>query len=64
VEDIMQPRTVLAHLGLARAYALQKKIAESRSAYGTFLALFQEAAPDLPILERAHREYLRLPPSS
>jgi tetratricopeptide (TPR) repeat protein len=64
VEDIMQPRTVLAHLGLARAYALQKKIAESRSAYGTFLALFQEAAPDLPILERAHREYLRLPPPS
>jgi eukaryotic-like serine/threonine-protein kinase len=64
VEDIMQPRTVLAHLGLARAYSLQNKIAESRSEYAKFLALFQEAAPDLSILEQAHREYLRLPPSS
>jgi predicted Zn-dependent protease len=64
VEDIVQPRTVLAHLGLARAYALQKKIAESRSEYAKFLALFQEAAPDLAILDQAQRENLRLPPSS
>ncbi|MGA2538628.1 MAG: hypothetical protein ABSF53_21655, partial [Terracidiphilus sp.] len=64
VEDIIQPRTVLAHLGLARAYAAQKKTAESRSEYATFLALFQDAAPDLAILEQARRESLSLPPSN
>jgi len=57
LEDIMQPRTILAHLGLARAYALENKTAESRSEYEKFFALWKDADTDIPALKQAHGEY-------
>ncbi len=50
----------LAHLGLARAYALQGHTAESRSAYEDFFTLWKDADPDIPILAHAKSEYARI----
>ena len=50
----------LAHLGLARAYALQGEKAKSRTAYQDFLALWKDADPDIPILQQAKAEYAKL----
>ncbi len=50
----------LAHLELARAYALQKNIPASRSAYRDFFGLWQDADADLPILHQAKSEYAAL----
>jgi serine/threonine protein kinase/tetratricopeptide (TPR) repeat protein len=50
----------LAHLGLARAAALEGAPSVAREAYDRFFALWKDADPDLPILESARREYARL----
>jgi len=50
----------LAHLGLARAYALTGESAKSRNAYQDFLALWKGADPDIPILKQAKAEYAKL----
>jgi tetratricopeptide (TPR) repeat protein len=50
----------LAHLGLARAYALQGDNAKARAAYQDFLALWKDADPDIPILLQAKAEYAKL----
>jgi len=60
----------LAHLGVARANALQAKTsqgadadaarARSLSAYKDFLTLWKDADPDIPILKRAKAEYAKL----
>ena len=50
----------LAHLGLARAYALRGEKAKSRTAYQDFLALWKDADPDIPILQQAKVEYAKL----
>ena len=50
----------LAHLGLARAYALRGEKAKSRTAYQDFLALWKDADPDIPILKEAKGEYAKL----
>ena len=50
----------LAHLGLARAYALRGEKAKSRTAYQDFLALWKDADPDIPILKQAKAEYAKL----
>jgi len=50
----------LAHLGLARAYALQGDSARARAAYQDFLALWKDADPDIPILKQAKAEYAKL----
>jgi tetratricopeptide (TPR) repeat protein len=60
----------LAHLGVARAYALQAKssngadadAARTRAlaAYKDFLALWKDADPDVPILKQAKAEYAKL----
>jgi tetratricopeptide (TPR) repeat protein len=50
----------LAHLGLARAYALQGDTAKSRAAYQDFLALWKDADPDIPVLIAAKSEYAKL----
>ncbi|MGA8101745.1 MAG: protein kinase, partial [Candidatus Acidiferrales bacterium] len=44
------PLGALAHLGLARAYALQGDTTKSRTAYQDFFALWKDADPDIPIL--------------
>ncbi|MGA8490533.1 MAG: protein kinase [Terriglobales bacterium] len=60
----------LAHLGVARANALQARtsqgadadLARSRAlaAYKDFLALWKDADPDIPILKEANAEYAKL----
>jgi tetratricopeptide (TPR) repeat protein len=60
----------LAHLGVARANALQAKssqgadadLARSRAlaAYKDFLTLWKDADPDIPILKEAKAEYVKL----
>ena len=50
----------LAHLGLARAYALQGDAAKERAAYQDFLALWKDADADIPILQQAKAEYAKL----
>ena len=50
----------LAHLGLARAYAMQKDTARARVSYHDFLTLWKDADPDTPILKQAKAEYEKL----
>ena len=60
----------LAHLGVARANALQAKTSQGADAYPArvraltaykdFLALWQDADPDIPILKEAKAEYAKL----
>jgi eukaryotic-like serine/threonine-protein kinase len=52
--------SVLSHLDLARAYALQGDIAKTKSAYQDFLTLWKDADPDIPILKQAKAEYAKL----
>jgi eukaryotic-like serine/threonine-protein kinase len=61
----------LAHLGVARANALQSRTSQgvdadaarvrARAAYKDFLALWKAADPDIPILKQAKAEYAKLP---
>jgi hypothetical protein len=53
----------LAHLGVARANALQARTsqgAEALAAYKDFLTLRKDADPDIPILKEAKAEYGKL----
>jgi eukaryotic-like serine/threonine-protein kinase len=60
----------LAHLGLARANALQAKTSQGAdadaarvralAAYKDFLILWKDADPDIPILKQAKAEYVKL----
>jgi Tfp pilus assembly protein PilF len=54
------PLGALAHLGLARAYALSGDTAKARTAYQNFFALWKDADPDIPILKEAKAEYVKL----
>ncbi len=55
-----EPIGALAHLGLARAYAMQGDTAKAKAAYQDFLTLWKDADPDIPILITAEAEYARL----
>jgi hypothetical protein len=50
----------LAHLGLARAYALSRDTAKARTKYQAFFALWNNADSDIPILKQAKAEFARL----
>jgi tetratricopeptide (TPR) repeat protein len=50
----------LAHLGLGRAYALQRDMAKALKSYQDFMALWKDADPDIPILKQAKEEYAKL----
>ena len=54
------PLGALAHLGLARAYALSGDAAKAKTAYQDFFALWKDADPDIPILKEAKAEYAKL----
>lgn len=54
------PLGVLAHVGLARAYALQGDSANSRITFDHFLLLWKEADADIPILRRVKAERHKL----
>jgi eukaryotic-like serine/threonine-protein kinase len=51
---------VLAHLGIARAYALGGDTTKAKTAYQDFFALWKNADPDIPILKQAKAEYAKL----
>jgi cytochrome c-type biogenesis protein CcmH/NrfG len=55
-----EPIGALAHLGLARSYAMQGDTAKAKAAYQDFLTLWRDADPDIPILKRAKAEYAKL----
>jgi serine/threonine protein kinase/Tfp pilus assembly protein PilF len=55
-----EPIGALAHLGLARAYALQGDTSKARGAYQDFLTLWKDADADIPILIAAKSEYAKL----
>jgi tetratricopeptide (TPR) repeat protein len=50
----------LAHLDLARAYAMQGDVAKARAAYQDFLTLWKDADPNIPLLKQAKAEYENL----
>ena len=54
------PLGPLAHLGLARAYALQGDTGHARTAYQDFFTLWKDADPDIPVLIAAKAEYAKL----
>ena len=54
------PVGALAHLGLARAYALSGDTAKARTAYQDFFGLWKGADPDIPIYKQAKTEYAKL----
>ena len=60
LEDPSLPRPTLAHLGLARAYALEGNKAQSAGEYQAFFALWKDADQDVPVLIEAHREFDQL----
>jgi eukaryotic-like serine/threonine-protein kinase len=51
---------VLAHLGLARACAMQGDTPKAKAGYQDFLTLWRDADPDIPILKQAKEEYAKL----
>jgi serine/threonine protein kinase/predicted Zn-dependent protease len=58
--DALSPLWPLAHLGLARAAALQGDVMKSRKAYEDFFLLWKDADAELPVLIEAKKEYERL----
>jgi hypothetical protein len=60
VEEPTLPRTFIAHVGLARAYALQHKTDDAKTEYQKFFTLWSDADPDIPILQQARAEYAKL----
>ncbi|HKP12272.1 MAG TPA: tetratricopeptide repeat protein, partial [Blastocatellia bacterium] len=58
--DALSPLWPLAHLGLARAAALQGDVTKSRKAYEDFFLLWKDADAELPVLIEAKKEYERL----
>jgi eukaryotic-like serine/threonine-protein kinase len=57
---VNSPIGALAHLGLARAYAMQGNTAKAKSAYQAFLTLWRNADQDIPVLQEAKEEYANL----
>jgi len=55
-----EPIGALAHLGVARAYALQGDTAKVKAAYQDFFTLWKDADPDVPSLIAAKSEYSKL----
>ena len=58
--DPIVPEYSLAHLGLARVLARQRKFDLARSEYRAFLDAWRDADADLPQLQDAHREIAQL----
>jgi tetratricopeptide (TPR) repeat protein len=56
----LDPIGALAHLQLGRVFVLSGDKIKAKAAYESFLALWKEADPDVPILKSAKAEYSRL----
>jgi eukaryotic-like serine/threonine-protein kinase len=50
----------LSYLGIARAYAASGDTTKARAAYSTFLTLWKDADPNLPLLQQAKSESAKL----
>ena len=50
----------VAHVGLARAYAITGDAVKARAAYQDFFTFWKNADPDIPILQQAQAEYAKL----
>jgi serine/threonine protein kinase/Tfp pilus assembly protein PilF len=57
---VSDPIGALAHLQLARSYALLGDKAKAKTAYHDFLTLWKDADADIPILKQAKAEYAKL----
>ena len=57
---LSSPIGPLAHLGVARSYALEGDTTKAGAAYQDFLTLWKDADPGIPILIAAKSEYARL----
>ena len=57
---IGDPVLVLAHIGLARSFALSGESSKARAQYEEFFALWKNADPGCPILKQAEAEYQKL----
>lgn len=55
-----EPIGALAHLGLARSYALQRDVTKAHASYNQFLELWKDADPDIPVLRQARMESQKL----
>lgn len=55
-----EPLGALAYLGLGRSYVLAGDASKAHAAYQEFFALWKDADPDIPILEQAKAEYVKL----
>ena len=54
------PMYAMAHVQLARAYAMQADKAKAKTAYQDFFAFWKDAEPNIPVLKEAKAEYARL----
>jgi tetratricopeptide (TPR) repeat protein len=54
------PVAAIAHLQVARAYAMSGNTAKAKAAYQDFLTLWKGADPDIPILKEAKAEFAKL----
>ena len=54
------PLGALAHLGMARGYALAGDTTKARTKYQDFFNLWKDADPDIPILKEARVEFQKL----
>ncbi|MGA8274555.1 MAG: hypothetical protein WB919_23565, partial [Candidatus Sulfotelmatobacter sp.] len=51
----------LAHLQIARAYAMAGDSAKAKAGYQDFFTLWKDADPEVSILKEAKGEYAKLP---
>ncbi len=58
---VIDPIGALAHLQLARAFALSGDKIRAKAAYQDFLTLWKDADPDIAIFKEAKAEYSKLP---
>ena len=56
----LDPIGALAHLQLGRTYTSLGDKAKAKSSYESFLTLWKDADPDIPILKQAKAEYAKL----
>ena len=58
--SISDPVGALAHVQLGRSFVLAGDTQKAKAAYQNFLALWNHADPDIPILQQARAEYAKL----
>jgi DNA-binding winged helix-turn-helix (wHTH) protein len=56
----IDPIGALAHLQIGRAYEISGNRSKAKSAYQVFLSLWKDADPEIPILQQAKIEYVKL----